>query len=64
MEQGLRYVCSVLQRNHLSVWDFDSYAVSEEIYRRFYEGYSEVALPHKFKIAVGAVQTTVETRPE
>ena len=31
----------------------DSYAVSEEIYRRFYEGYREVALPHKFKIAVG-----------
>ena len=29
----------------------DSYAVSEEIYRRFYEGYREVALPHKFKIS-------------
>ncbi len=31
----------------------DSYALSEEIYKRFYEGYREVALPHKFKIAVG-----------
>ena len=31
----------------------DSYAISQEIYKRFYEGYSDVALPHKFKIAVG-----------
>ena len=31
----------------------DSYAISEEIYKRFYEGYRNVALPHKFKIAVG-----------
>ena len=31
----------------------DSYAISEEIYRRFYKGYRQVALPHKFKIAVG-----------
>lgn len=31
----------------------DSYALSEEIYRRFYEGFQDVALPHKFKIAVG-----------
>lgn len=31
----------------------DSYALSEEIYKRFYEGYRDVALPHKFKIAVG-----------
>ena len=31
----------------------DSYAISEEIYKRFYEGYGDVALPHKFKIAVG-----------
>ena len=31
----------------------DSYGISEEIYHRFYEGYREVALPHKFKIAVG-----------
>lgn len=31
----------------------DSYAISEEIHRRFYEGYRDVALPHKFKIAVG-----------
>ena len=27
--------------------------ISEEIYKRFYEGYRNVALPHKFKIAVG-----------
>lgn len=31
----------------------DSFKVSEEIYNRFYEGYFDVALPHKFKIAVG-----------
>ena len=31
----------------------DSYAISAEIYKRFYEGYGDVALPHKFKIAVG-----------
>ena len=31
----------------------DSYALSEEIYRRFYEGFQDVTLPHKFKIAVG-----------
>ena len=31
----------------------DSYAISEEIYKRFYEGYRDVVLPHKFKIAVG-----------
>lgn len=31
----------------------DSYALSEEIHHRFYEGYRNVTLPHKFKIAVG-----------
>ena len=31
----------------------DSYALSEEIHHRFYEGYRPVRLPHKFKIAVG-----------
>jgi dissimilatory sulfite reductase (desulfoviridin) alpha/beta subunit len=31
----------------------DSFELSEEIHRRFYEGYREVQLPHKFKIAVG-----------
>ena len=31
----------------------DSYAISEEIYKRFYEGYRDIVLPHKFKIAVG-----------
>lgn len=31
----------------------DTYALSEEIHERFYKGYSDVKLPHKFKIAVG-----------
>lgn len=31
----------------------DTFALSEEIHHRFYEGYREVKLPHKFKIAVG-----------
>ncbi len=31
----------------------DTYALSQEIHRRFYEGYQDVKLPHKFKIAVG-----------
>jgi len=32
---------------------YDTYDLSEKIHRRFYKGYQEVALPHKFKIAVG-----------
>nr|WP_288555013.1 4Fe-4S binding protein [uncultured Mediterraneibacter sp.] len=31
----------------------DSFALSEEIHQRFYKGYHDVKLPHKFKIAVG-----------
>lgn len=31
----------------------DTYELSEEIHHAFYEGYREVKLPHKFKIAVG-----------
>jgi dissimilatory sulfite reductase (desulfoviridin) alpha/beta subunit len=31
----------------------DTFALSEEIHRRFFEGYGDVRLPHKFKIAVG-----------
>lgn len=31
----------------------DTFALSEEAHKRFYEGYHSVALPHKFKIAVG-----------
>ncbi|MGI6576583.1 MAG: (4Fe-4S)-binding protein [Eubacteriales bacterium] len=31
----------------------DTFAMSEEIHERFYNGYSDVRLPHKFKIAVG-----------
>ncbi len=31
----------------------DTYALSEKIHERFYKGYHDVTLPHKFKIAVG-----------
>ena len=31
----------------------DTFALSEEIHHRFFEGYATVKLPHKFKIAVG-----------
>ena len=31
----------------------DGYALSEEIHKRFYKGYRDVKLPHKFKIGVG-----------
>ena len=31
----------------------DTYALSEAIHTRFYQGWHEVKLPHKFKIAVG-----------
>lgn len=31
----------------------DTFALSEKIHTRFYEGYHHVTLPHKFKIAVG-----------
>lgn len=31
----------------------DTYALSEKIHERFYKGYHDTALPHKFKIAVG-----------
>ena len=31
----------------------DTFALSEEIHERFYHGYANVKLPHKFKIAVG-----------
>lgn len=32
---------------------YDTYALSREIHERFYVGYHEVKLPHKFKIATG-----------
>lgn len=32
---------------------YDTYALSEEIHERFFKGYADVALPHKFKIALG-----------
>ena len=31
----------------------DTFAISKEIHHRFYEGYNNVKLPHKFKIATG-----------
>lgn len=31
----------------------DTFALSEEIHHRFFEGYADVTFPHKFKIAVG-----------
>lgn len=31
----------------------DTFSLSEKIHKRFYEGMRDVALPHKFKIAVG-----------
>lgn len=31
----------------------DSYGIADEIHERFFKGYSDVTLPHKFKIAVG-----------
>ena len=31
----------------------DTFALSQEIHERFYHGYADVKLPHKFKIAVG-----------
>ena len=32
---------------------YDTYALSNEIHDRFFKGYGNVSLPHKFKIAVG-----------
>lgn len=32
---------------------YDTYELSNEIHERFYKGYKDVSLPHKFKIAVG-----------
>lgn len=31
----------------------DTFALSEEVHKRFFDGYAKVRLPHKFKIAVG-----------
>ena len=31
----------------------DTFALSEKLHKLFYEGYHDVALPHKFKLAVG-----------
>ncbi len=32
---------------------YDAYSLAETIHERFYHGYHEVSLPHKFKIALG-----------
>lgn len=32
---------------------YDTYSLSNEIHERFFNGYADVSLPHKFKIAVG-----------
>lgn len=32
---------------------YDTYEISEKIHQRFFKGYNNVALPHKFKIALG-----------
>lgn len=32
---------------------YDTYALSEEFHEKFYKGYHNIPLPHKFKIAVG-----------
>ena len=42
----------------------DTFALSEEIHHRFYEGYREVKLPHKFKIAVGGSERSGYHRTE
>ena len=42
----------------------DTFALSEEIHERFYHGYNDVKLPHKFKIAVGGCPNNCVKRPE
>ena len=32
---------------------YDTFAISEKMHERFYKGYHDVKLPHKFKIATG-----------
>ena len=39
----------------------DSFGLSEKLHERFYIGYHDVTLPHKFKIAVGAAPTTASS---
>lgn len=39
----------------------DTYALSKKIHERFFVGYNQVKLPHKFKIAVGAAPTTASS---
>lgn len=31
----------------------DTFSISEKIHNKFYKGYRDLVLPHKFKIAVG-----------
>ena len=46
--------CILQKGHHLPVWTagFPMHC-QEKIHERFYHGYHEVKLPHKFKIAVG-----------
>ena len=39
----------------------DSFGLSEKLHERFYLGYHNVTLPHKFKIAVGGCPTTASS---
>lgn len=41
----------------------DTFGLSEEIHKRFYKGYENVTLPHKFKIAVGGCPNNC-TKPD
>ena len=41
---------------------YDTYSLSSEIHERFFKGYSDVSLPHKFKIAVGGCPNNAEQR--
>jgi dissimilatory sulfite reductase (desulfoviridin) alpha/beta subunit len=41
----------------------DTFAVSKEVHERFFKGYADVDLPHKFKIAVGGCPNNC-TKPD
>ena len=42
----------------------DTFGLSEEIHERFYHGYGNVKLPHKFKIAVGGCPENNCVKPD
>ena len=41
----------------------DSYAISEDIYKRFYEGYRDIVLPHNLRLQLADVETTERAKP-